>query len=68
MKIRAIIVSALITCGIVSTIFYVKANQASTNEKAITEAIQTKNTPLLIQSLITRMKTSWRKIPTHFLN
>ena len=45
MKIRAIIVSALITCGIVSTIFYVKANQASTNEKAITEAIQTKNTP-----------------------
>ena len=49
MKIRAIIVSALITCGIVSTIFYVKANQASTNEKAITEAIQTKNTPLLIQ-------------------
>ena len=37
MKIRAIIVSALITCGIVSTIFYVKANQASTNEKAITE-------------------------------
>ena len=55
MKIRAIIVSALITCGIVSTIFYVKANQASTNEKAITEAIQTKYTPLLIQSLITRM-------------
>ena len=39
MKIRAIIVSALITCGIVSTIFYVKANQASTNEKAITEAV-----------------------------
>ncbi len=43
MKIRAIIVLALIACGIVSTIFYVKANQASTNEKAITEAIQTKN-------------------------
>ena len=47
MKIRAIIVSALITCGIVSTIFYVKANQASTNEKAIIEAIQTKNTPIV---------------------
>lgn len=61
MKIRAIIVSALITCGIVSTIFYVKANQASTNEKAITEAIQTKNTPLLIQSLITRMKNQLEK-------
>lgn len=61
MKIRAIIVSALITCGIVSTIFYVKANQASTNEKAIIEAIQTKNTPLLIQSLITRMKNQLEK-------
>ena len=44
MKIRAIIVLALIACGIVSTIFYVKANQVSTNEKAIIEAIQTKNT------------------------
>ena len=33
MKIRAIIVLALIVCGIVSTIFYVKANQVSTNEK-----------------------------------
>ena len=56
MKIRAIIVLALIVCGIVSTIFYVKANQVSTNEKAIIEAIQTKNTPALIQALITRMK------------
>ena len=44
MKRRAIIVLALIVCGIVSTIFYVKANQVSTNEKAIIEAIQTKNT------------------------
>ena len=42
MKIRAIIVLALIVCGIVSTIFYVKANQVSTNEKAIIEAIPTK--------------------------
>ena len=56
MKIRAIIVLTLIACGIVSTIFYVKANQVSTNEKAIIEAIQTKNTPALIQSLINRMK------------
>lgn len=61
MKIRAIIVSALIVCGIVSTIFYVKADRASVNEKAITEAIQTKNTPLLIQSLITRMKNQLEK-------
>ena len=61
MKIRAIIVLALIACGIVSTIFYVKANQASTNEKAITEAIQTKNTPALIQALITRMKKQLEK-------
>ena len=61
MKIRAIIVLALIVCGIVSTIFYVKANQVSTNEKAIIEAIQTKNTPALIQALITRMKISWKR-------
>lgn len=61
MKIRAIIVLALIACGIVSTIFYVKANQVSTNEKAIIEAIQTKNTPALIQALITRMKINWKR-------
>ena len=61
MKIRAIIVLALIACGIVSTIFYVKANQVSTNEKAIIEAIQTKNTPALIQALITRMKNQLEK-------
>jgi len=61
MKIRAIIVLALIACGIASTIFYVKANRASTSEKAIIEAIQTKNTPALIQSLITRMKNQLEK-------
>ena len=61
MKRRAIIVLALIVCGIVSTIFYVKANQVSTNEKAIIEAIQTKNTPALIQALITRMKNQLEK-------
>ncbi len=61
MKIRAIIVLTLIACGIVSAIFYVKANQVSTNEKAIIEAIQTKNTPALIQSLITRMKNQLEK-------
>lgn len=61
MKIRAIIVLALIACGIASTIFYVKANRASTSEKAILEAIQTKNTPALIQSLITRMKNQLEK-------
>ena len=61
MKIRAIIVLALIVCGIVSTIFYVKANQVSTNEKAIIEAIQTKNTPALIQALISRMKNQLEK-------
>lgn len=61
MKIRAIIVLTLIACGIVSTISYVKANRVSTNEKAIIEAIQTKNTPALIQSLITRMKSQLEK-------
>ncbi|MFQ6927171.1 MAG: hypothetical protein ACLRS8_01780 [Parabacteroides merdae] len=38
-----------------------KANQVSTNEKAIIEAIQTKNTPALIQALITRMKNQLEK-------
>ncbi|WP_456088414.1 alpha-2-macroglobulin family protein [Parabacteroides sp.] len=61
MKIRAIIVLTLIACGIVSAISYVKANRVSTNEKAIIEAIQTKNTPALIQSLITRMKNQLEK-------
>lgn len=61
MKIRAIIVLALIACGIVSTVFYVKADRASIDEKAITEAMQTKNTPQLIQSLITRMKNQLEK-------
>ena len=61
MKIRAFIVLALIVCGILSTVFYVQANRASLDEKAITEAIQTKNTPQLIQSLITKMKNQLEK-------
>ena len=61
MKIRAFIVLALIACGILSTVFYVQANRASLDEKAITEAIQTKNTPQLIQSLITKMKNQLEK-------
>ena len=61
MKTRAFIILVLIVCGIVSTIFYVKANQASVDKKAITEAIHKKNTPLLIRSLITRMKNQLEK-------
>ena len=61
MKIRAFFVLALIACGILSTVFYVQANRASLDEKAITEAIQTKNTPQLIQSLITKMKNQLEK-------
>lgn len=61
MKTRAIIVSALIVCGIVSTIFYGKADLTSTGKTAIAEAIQTQNTPQLIRSLITRMKDQLEK-------
>lgn len=61
MKTRAIIVLALIACGIVLTICYAKANRASNDGKAIIEAIQTKNTPQLIQSLIVRMKGQLEK-------
>ncbi|RHJ93436.1 alpha-2-macroglobulin family protein [Parabacteroides bouchesdurhonensis] len=60
MKIRAFVVSALILCGILAAVFYADA-RLSTNQKAIKEAIQTQNTPLLIQSLITKMKDQLEK-------
>lgn len=61
MKIRAFVVLALIACGILSTVFIVQANRASCGEMAITEAIQAKDTPLLIKSLITKMKGQLEK-------
>lgn len=61
MKIRAFIILALIACGILATAFFVRANHTSVDEKAITEAIKTQNTPQLIQVLITKMKNQLEK-------
>ena len=56
MKIKAIIVSALILCCLSATIMYTTAAQSKNESKMITEAIQGKNTPQLIKALIGRMK------------
>ena len=56
MKIKAIIVSALILCCLSATIMYTTAAQSKNESKMITEAIQGKNTPQLIKALISRMK------------
>ena len=56
MKIKAIIVSALILCCISAVIMYTNAAQPKNESKMITEAIQSKNTPQLIKALISRMK------------
>lgn len=52
MKIKAIIVSALILCCLSATIMYTTAAQSKNESKMITEAIQGKNTPQLIKALI----------------
>lgn len=56
MKIRAIIISALILCCISAAFVYSKAAQPKNESKMITEALQGKNTPQLIKALISRMK------------
>ena len=56
MKIKAIIVSALILCCLSAAIMYTTAAQSKNESKMITEAIQGKNTPQLIKTLISRMK------------
>lgn len=56
MKIKAIIVSALILCCLSAVIMYTTAAQTKNESKMITEAIQGKNTPQLIKALISRMK------------
>ncbi|WP_370862744.1 alpha-2-macroglobulin family protein [Parabacteroides faecis] len=56
MKIKAIIVSALILCCLSAAIMYTTAAQSKNESKMITEAIQGKNTPQLIKALISRMK------------
>lgn len=56
MKIRAIVISALILCCISAAIVYTKAAQPKNESKMITEALQGNNTPQLIKALIGKMK------------
>lgn len=56
MKIRAIVVSILIVCGVVATIFYVRATQASDTSQVITQAIKSNDSIRLIKALISQMK------------
>ena len=56
MKIRAIILSALILCGISAVIMYSRAAQPQQKSSVITQAINDKNTLLVIKNLILKMK------------
>ncbi|MDD2954311.1 MAG: alpha-2-macroglobulin family protein, partial [Parabacteroides sp.] len=56
MKIRAIILSTLILCGISAVIIYSRAAQPSLKNPVITQAINDKNTPMVIKNLILKMK------------
>ena len=56
MKIRAIILSALILCGISAVIMYSRAAQPQQRSSVITQAINDKNTPMVIKNLILKMK------------
>lgn len=56
MKIRAIILSALILCGISAVIMYSRAAQPQQTSSVITQAINDKNTPMVIKNLILKMK------------
>lgn len=62
MKIRAFVVFALILCGIGAVVCWTAATeQPSSGEKTVAKALQTQNTPLLIQALITKMKNQLEK-------
>lgn len=56
MKIRAIVVSTLILCSLFAAFIYIRAAQPGSESKLITEAMQARNTPLLIKELISKMK------------
>ena len=56
MKIRAFFLSALILCGISTVILYSRATQIYPENTAITQAINDKNTALVIKNLISKMK------------
>lgn len=56
MKIRAIILSALILCGISAVIMYSRAAQPRQESPVITQTINEKDTPMAIKNLILKMK------------
>lgn len=56
MKIRAILISALIVCCISAAFMYTRAAQSTNESKMIERAIQGKNTSQLIKALISKMK------------
>lgn len=56
MKIRAFILSALILCGISAVIMYSRAAQPQPVSSVIMQAINEKNTPMVIKNLIIKMK------------
>lgn len=56
MKIRAILISALIVCCISAAFMYTRAAQSTNESKMIERAIQGKNTSQLIKALIGKMK------------
>lgn len=61
MKIRAFVVSALLLCGMSATVRVVEANRPAYGPQAVSEAIQARDTPRLIRSLITEMKERLEK-------
>lgn len=56
MKIRAIVVSILIVCGIATAIFYARATQPTGASQTITQAIKSNDSIRLIKALIGQMK------------
>ncbi|WP_165154779.1 alpha-2-macroglobulin [Parabacteroides sp. ZJ-118] len=56
MKMRAIVLSALILCGISAVIMYSRAARPQQRSSVITQAINEKNTPMVIKNLILKMK------------
>lgn len=56
MKIRAFFLSALLLCGISTVLMYSWASRTTPDKAAITQAINEKNTPMVIKNLISKMK------------
>lgn len=56
MKIRAIILSVLLLGGLSTVILHSRATQPQPNHSAIVQAINDKNTPMVIKQLILKMK------------